>query len=181
MGEQELDSEDDYSRAGRVNAMLARRLTLLAEVEKLARGFGVSEDVSYTCETAAHFWLLHILSRCVPWLGFGAHCGPFQSIHRQFDPRRVQGVDRRLLEIPFHSEILCSNILWLSPLPLSSFVNIPPHPCPYSCSLFRWERFASVVDKERTAESISVAFPFKEYFADAPEALFRGLSFDEVG
>ncbi len=32
MGEQELDTELDFSRVGRVNAMLARRLELLAEV-----------------------------------------------------------------------------------------------------------------------------------------------------
>lgn len=64
MGEQDLESDEDYSRAGRVNAMLARRLQLLAEVEKMARQFGVTEDMAYTCETAAHFWLLHVLSRC---------------------------------------------------------------------------------------------------------------------
>lgn len=63
MGEQELDTEQDFSRVGRVNAMLARRLELLAEVEKMARQFGVAEDVAYTCETAGHFWLLHVLSR----------------------------------------------------------------------------------------------------------------------
>ncbi len=32
MGEQELATEMDFSRVGRVNAMLARRLELLAEV-----------------------------------------------------------------------------------------------------------------------------------------------------
>lgn len=32
MGEQELATTDDFSRVGRVNAMLARRLELLAEV-----------------------------------------------------------------------------------------------------------------------------------------------------
>lgn len=38
-------------------------LCLPLQVEKLARQFGVAEDVAYTCETAAHFWLLHVLSR----------------------------------------------------------------------------------------------------------------------
>ena len=33
------------------------------QVEKLARQFGVAEDVAYTCETAGHFWLMHVLSR----------------------------------------------------------------------------------------------------------------------
>lgn len=41
MGEAELDTEQDFSRVGRVNAMLARRLELLAEVEKMARQLGV--------------------------------------------------------------------------------------------------------------------------------------------
>lgn len=41
MGEQELDTEQDFSRVGRVNAMLARRLQLLAQVDKMARQFGV--------------------------------------------------------------------------------------------------------------------------------------------
>lgn len=29
----------------------------------MAKQMGVAGDVSYTCETAAHFWLLHVLSR----------------------------------------------------------------------------------------------------------------------
>ena len=39
--EQELDTDIDFSRAGRVNSMLARRLQLLAEVEKLARTLNI--------------------------------------------------------------------------------------------------------------------------------------------
>ena len=47
------------------DAELCKALTLCLplQVEKLARQFGVAEDVAYTCETAAHFWLLHVLSR----------------------------------------------------------------------------------------------------------------------
>lgn len=63
MGEAELDTDASFSRVGRVNAMLARRLELLAEVERMARLFKVAENVAYTCETAEHFWLLHVLSR----------------------------------------------------------------------------------------------------------------------
>lgn len=33
------------------------------QVERMAKQFKVAEDVAYTCETAAHFWLLHVLSR----------------------------------------------------------------------------------------------------------------------
>lgn len=63
MGEQDLDTDLDFSRVGRVNAMLARRLELLSEVEKMAKLFGAPIDMAYTCESAGHFWLLHVLSR----------------------------------------------------------------------------------------------------------------------
>ncbi len=32
----------------------------------------MAEEVAYTCETAAYFWLLHVLSR---WEKFLAQCG----------------------------------------------------------------------------------------------------------
>nr|XP_027114072.1 RNA helicase aquarius-like [Coffea arabica] len=62
-GEQELATDLDFSRQGRVNAMLVRRLELLSEVERLARSLQLPEDVGYTCETAGYFWLLHVFSR----------------------------------------------------------------------------------------------------------------------
>lgn len=70
-GEQELATDLDFSRQGRVNAMLVRRLELLSEVERLARSLGLPEDVGYTCETAGYFWLLHVYSR---WEQFLAAC-----------------------------------------------------------------------------------------------------------
>ena len=39
----------------------------------MAKQLGVAEDVAYTCETAAHFWLLHILAR---WEKFQAELRP---------------------------------------------------------------------------------------------------------
>lgn len=36
---------------------------LLWQVERMAKQLGVAGDVAYTCETAAHFWLLHVLAR----------------------------------------------------------------------------------------------------------------------
>ncbi|KAG6679826.1 hypothetical protein I3842_13G010800 [Carya illinoinensis] len=70
-GEQELATDLDFSRQGRVNAMLVRRLELLSEVERLARSLQLPEDVGYTCETAGYFWLLHVYSR---WEQFRAAC-----------------------------------------------------------------------------------------------------------
>ncbi|XP_073433968.1 RNA helicase aquarius [Dendrobates tinctorius] len=62
-GEEELETEKDFSRYGRVNYVLARRLELLHEVGRLQESLGVPGDVSYTCETAGHFFLYQIMSR----------------------------------------------------------------------------------------------------------------------
>ncbi|KAL5982160.1 hypothetical protein ACLOJK_016229 [Asimina triloba] len=70
-GEQELATDLDFSRQGRVNAMLVRRLELLSEVERLARSLQLPEDAGYTCETAGYFWLFHVYSR---WEQFLAAC-----------------------------------------------------------------------------------------------------------
>lgn len=75
-GEQELATDLDFSRQGRVNAMLVRRLELLSEVERLARSLQLPEDVGYTCETAGYFWLLHVYSR---WEQFLAACAQNQD------------------------------------------------------------------------------------------------------
>lgn len=40
--------------------MLARRLELLREVGRLQESLGVPGDVSYTCETAGHFFLYQV-------------------------------------------------------------------------------------------------------------------------
>ena len=71
MGEAELGTDVDFSKAGRVDAMLQRRLDLLGEVERLARIFEVATEAAQTCETAKHFWLLHVLSR---WERFVSQC-----------------------------------------------------------------------------------------------------------
>jgi hypothetical protein len=46
MGEAELETEQDFSRVGRVNAMLARRLELLAQVG--GQGLGCNSSMSRT-------------------------------------------------------------------------------------------------------------------------------------
>uniref|UniRef100_A0A665WP71 RNA helicase aquarius n=1 Tax=Echeneis naucrates TaxID=173247 RepID=A0A665WP71_ECHNA len=62
-GEEELETEKDFSRYGRVNYVLARRLELLKEVARLQESLDVPGDVSYTCETAGHFYLYQVISR----------------------------------------------------------------------------------------------------------------------
>ncbi|KRT86597.1 AAA protein, partial [Oryctes borbonicus] len=62
-GEEALETEKDFSRYGRVNYVLAKRLDLLMEVQRLQESLEVNGDVAYTCETAGHFYLYQILSR----------------------------------------------------------------------------------------------------------------------
>jgi len=62
-GEEDLDTDKDFSKFGRVNFMLERRIEHLAKVEKLGQSLGLKDDVSYTCETAERFFLFHIQKR----------------------------------------------------------------------------------------------------------------------
>ncbi|XP_060536471.1 RNA helicase aquarius isoform X2 [Cylas formicarius] len=62
-GEEALETEKDFSRYGRVNYVLAKRLDLLVEVQKLQESLNVEGDQAYTCETAGYFYLYQILSR----------------------------------------------------------------------------------------------------------------------
>lgn len=75
-GEEALETEKDFSRYGRVNFVLAKRLDLLNEVKKLQESLNVPGDVSYTCETAGHFYMYHILAR---WEEFLSAVKPYKN------------------------------------------------------------------------------------------------------
>uniref|UniRef100_A0A1A9X2R8 RNA helicase aquarius n=1 Tax=Glossina brevipalpis TaxID=37001 RepID=A0A1A9X2R8_9MUSC len=62
-GEESLETEKDFSRYGRVNYVLAKRIDLLNQVQKLQESLGVLGDNAYTCETAGYFFLSNIMSR----------------------------------------------------------------------------------------------------------------------
>ncbi|XP_046911562.2 RNA helicase aquarius [Dermatophagoides farinae] len=62
-GEETLETEKDFSRYGRVNYVLGKRLQLLDMVAKLAQSLDLADDVAYTCETARYFYLYHVLSK----------------------------------------------------------------------------------------------------------------------
>lgn len=54
---------EDFSKQGRVNWSLTRRLQLLGHVQRLAVSLNIPGDVGYTCETAEYFNLEFIQSR----------------------------------------------------------------------------------------------------------------------
>lgn len=59
-GEEELDTDDDFSKFGRVNYMLQRRLDLLEQVKHIASALGESTDFAISCEATHHFFLAKI-------------------------------------------------------------------------------------------------------------------------
>lgn len=62
-GEEALETEKDFSRYGRVNYVLAKRIDLLGQVQKLQESLLVTGDVAYTCETAGYFYLYQVIAR----------------------------------------------------------------------------------------------------------------------
>ncbi|KAJ2082206.1 hypothetical protein H4R24_001776 [Coemansia sp. RSA 988] len=65
-GEGELDSDERYSKAGRVDSYLERRSALLTEVQRLADSLGLGTtagDFAYTCENARFFFISHVRVR----------------------------------------------------------------------------------------------------------------------
>jgi len=47
---------EEFTKQGRVNWSLARRIQLLSQVQRLGESLGVIGDVGYTCETAEYFY-----------------------------------------------------------------------------------------------------------------------------
>lgn len=67
-GEEELNTELSFSKYGRVNSFLEKRLTLLSEVDRLSQSLEIGGEHGYTCETAGYFYLYHVLSRWEPYI-----------------------------------------------------------------------------------------------------------------
>ena len=106
-GEESLETEKDFSRYGRVNYVLGKRLELLDEVDRLTKSLAGADSAAYSCETAILFY---------------------------------------------------ANV-------------IQP----------RWQDFMAELNKtaRSNVESVSEFFPFKNFFATAPQPLFKGNTFEE--
>ncbi|XP_022116250.2 RNA helicase aquarius [Pieris rapae] len=66
-GEEELQTDKDFSRYGRVNYVLAKRLELLEQVARLQRTLEAGGEAGATCELAHHFHVYHVRPR---WQAF---------------------------------------------------------------------------------------------------------------
>ena len=63
IGEKDLEVSEDFSKNGRVNFMLTRRIILLDEVNKLAKSINNFTHEEYTCESAINFFEIQIKPR----------------------------------------------------------------------------------------------------------------------
>ena len=99
MGEKDLNLQKDFSKYGRVNYMLERRIMLLEEAAKIAESLKNSgEEETFTCETAGIFFRYQVLSR---W-------EEFQKILKN---REKKGEVNDLIEFfPFKNYILKSHV-----------------------------------------------------------------------
>merc|ERR1719216_272085 len=98
-GEEALDTEKDFSRYGRVNYVLGKRLELLDVVGKLQNSLEVKGELAYTCETAGHFYLYQVLFR---WEKFLSQIQPIRSDGERINPEKVVPVHEIQKQFPFH-------------------------------------------------------------------------------
>ncbi|XP_028166188.1 RNA helicase aquarius isoform X2 [Ostrinia furnacalis] len=88
-GEEALQTDKDFSRYGRVNYVLAKRMELLEHVGRLQSTLEAGGDAGATCELAHHFHVYHVRPR---WQAFLDKCAADQS----------KSVDTVSKEFPFH-------------------------------------------------------------------------------
>lgn len=65
-----LETDKDFSKPGRVNYMLQKRIDLLARVERLAATFNLPADLAYSVETAHNFFTITVKAK---WEQFQHH------------------------------------------------------------------------------------------------------------
>ncbi|KAI8833174.1 P-loop containing nucleoside triphosphate hydrolase protein [Chytridium lagenaria] len=67
-GFEDLDSDSNWGKYGRVQSFLEQRTYLLGEVDKLAYSLGIQGAFGNSCETASYFYAFHIKSLWEPYL-----------------------------------------------------------------------------------------------------------------
>jgi len=173
-GISELDFKKDYSKWGRVNHMLQRRLDLLARVEVLADSMGLSgQDIAYTCENARHFYTHHVQRK---WAEFqlavkaagkdGANIDKALPNARRRVPKLKNPAAKRA-KIATDSEGREVEV---------DDEDQAPEP-------EEWEDTEDLIQareklKAKQATVISLLFPFTQFFADAPQPLFPSMSYE---
>eukprot|EP00931_Biecheleriopsis_adriatica_P007527 TRINITY_DN1087_c1_g1_i1.p1 TRINITY_DN1087_c1_g1~~TRINITY_DN1087_c1_g1_i1.p1 ORF type:complete len:1622 (+),score=458.96 TRINITY_DN1087_c1_g1_i1:58-4923(+) len=176
-GIEELDSKQDFSKWGRVNHMLQRRIDLLAKVERLAEVFGISgEDAAYTCENAQHFFLHHVQYRWEEFRKKLGIAGKDGSGIQKVLPRSGGPATKKRKGAEGAASVTATDADHASSEALGGEAR---------------KRSAEVAEedspelkkaKEQLAAGaktvVSLLFPFTQFFADAPQPLFPSDSYE---
>ncbi|KAI5643112.1 AAA domain-containing protein [Phthorimaea operculella] len=83
-GEEALQTDKDFSRYGRVNYVLAKRLELLELVGRLQQTLDAGGDAGATCELAHHFHVYHVKPRCQAFLDKCQKEPTVETIQKEF-------------------------------------------------------------------------------------------------
>ncbi|KAG0254200.1 hypothetical protein DFQ27_006997 [Actinomortierella ambigua] len=113
-GEEELNTELSFSKYGRVTSFLEKRVTLLAEVDRLAQSLAIGGEHGATCETAGYFYSYHVVPL---WEAFQAQAGVTDERDEEDASEQDEDADKMKAiqeAFPFHG--FFSN----APLPLFS-------------------------------------------------------------
>jgi len=191
-GIEELDAIKDFSKWGRVNHMLQRRLELLAKVERLAETFGVQgQDAAYTCENAQHFFLHHVQYR---WEEFQKRlvtagkdgAGISRALpHKAGAPgakRRRQGdhtakpLETEARETAEEEPAADAEGSAASAEAPGGGRKRPPHGVDAEEDEELTQARAALKSGQRTV--VALLFPFGEFFSDAPQPLFPAESYE---
>eukprot|EP01091_Cochliopodium_minus_P018586 TRINITY_DN7576_c0_g1_i1.p1 TRINITY_DN7576_c0_g1~~TRINITY_DN7576_c0_g1_i1.p1 ORF type:complete len:1581 (+),score=553.90 TRINITY_DN7576_c0_g1_i1:419-4744(+) len=85
-GSSSLDTKGDFTKIGRVNLMLERRVSLLEQVSHLCESLAVSGDYGSTCEFAISFYKLYVYSA---WEVFISKCREQHKDLKLPDPKNI--------------------------------------------------------------------------------------------
>jgi len=185
----ELDAKQDFSKWGRVNHMLQRRLDLLSKVERLADTFQLpGQDAAYTCENAQHFFLHHVTYRWEEYLKNLTIAGKDGAnidkvlMRKQERANALKAKEEAAREEAEReaAEAVAAAEGGEAAEGSSASGARPSKKRRTEPESQESEELTKAREMLRTGKRTSVAllFPFTTFFADAPQPLFPGTSYE---
>jgi intron-binding protein aquarius len=83
-GEEELNTDQNFGKFGRVNSFLERRIFLLQEVDRLSQSLSIEGAHGSTCETAGYFYNIHVLPTWNSYITAARETGTAEALQQSF-------------------------------------------------------------------------------------------------
>lgn len=83
-GEEELNTDQNFGKFGRVNSFLERRIFLLQEVDRLSQSLNIEGAHGSTCETAGYFYNIHVLPIWTSYIASAREAGSAKALQQNF-------------------------------------------------------------------------------------------------